>query len=741
MAKLSESEKINKWVFWPFLVLVFSVFFTPFVLFPPLLFPYITSKAFLFRIIIELALPFYVYLVIRYPAFRPNWKNPLTIFILFFLMANLAASFAGVNASRSLWGNFERMGGTYYLAHLSLWYFYILLIARAGENYLKRFLQGFVVTGLLLTLNGFFGKLGWFKLLKDPSLPERVSSTFGNPIFFASFLVLPLGLCLYFFLQAQTRALKIYYAAGSLFLLWGIYASGTRGSLVGLAAAAAAGVLLYGVMGGHSKARRFAVSAGVVLLAAAAAVALFAGRFPQSGARRILSFNDSNSKARLIQWKTAWTGYLQHPVFGVGPENYYVVANKLQPSTLAEYDASWFDKPHNYYLEILSTTGTFGFLGYAGILAAVMFGFYTAYRREVIGLVEFLVLSGGFAAYLVQNLFVFDTVSASVAFFIICGLAGYFLEGSPAAQTKNAPRSLAAIFAAAGVLLSAYLIYVTNILPILASRAVNYGFAYSQRQQEIGARYFSQAISNPANFDLPATANRYSEFVDELIQSSLVDDNPQFVLEQIKKSDDFQKDVAEKIKNDPILWIRLAQDDMLADLVTGKTLDGNIEDEIKKAAELAPNRAEPLQVYLRLYGFKKDWPKAVAVAEKIASMQPYNQTMQMQLASALNQDGQRERAAAVANMALAAGYRPQKAAEILWLAEYYGSIADWQKAARLYQQSSDLEPEDLGIYLNLIKAYLQAGEKDKAKILLQLLVDKNPQAKAQLQPLIDQANK
>jgi hypothetical protein len=49
-----------------------------------LLFPYITSKAFYFRIVLEIGLFFYVYLVLVRKELRPNLKNPLNIFILVF---------------------------------------------------------------------------------------------------------------------------------------------------------------------------------------------------------------------------------------------------------------------------------------------------------------------------------------------------------------------------------------------------------------------------------------------------------------------------------------------------------------------------------------------------------------------------------------------------------------------------------------------------------------------------------
>src|SRR5438105_2929689 len=90
------------------------------------LFPFVTTKAFFFRIAVELALPFYLYLLVTEPKLRPNLKNPLNIAMLVFVVINFASSFSGGSVNRSLWGNFERMGGAYYTAHLVALYFYVI---------------------------------------------------------------------------------------------------------------------------------------------------------------------------------------------------------------------------------------------------------------------------------------------------------------------------------------------------------------------------------------------------------------------------------------------------------------------------------------------------------------------------------------------------------------------------------------------------------------------------------------
>ena len=74
----------KKFVSYVFVGLVILTMLTPFFVFKDLLFPFVSSKAFYLRILVELTLPFYIFLLLRYPQSRPSFKNPLTISIVAF---------------------------------------------------------------------------------------------------------------------------------------------------------------------------------------------------------------------------------------------------------------------------------------------------------------------------------------------------------------------------------------------------------------------------------------------------------------------------------------------------------------------------------------------------------------------------------------------------------------------------------------------------------------------------------
>ena len=94
------------------------------------------------------------------------------------MLASLAASLAGVNVTRSLWGNFERMGGTYYLLHLTLLSFYIVMLAQIGGNYIKYILyMALAVAAVILVAIAFV-----YRPLLFASLDEDVAEAKGMPM-------------------------------------------------------------------------------------------------------------------------------------------------------------------------------------------------------------------------------------------------------------------------------------------------------------------------------------------------------------------------------------------------------------------------------------------------------------------------------------------------------------------------------------------------------------------------------
>ncbi len=743
----------NKKIWYIFYCLVLASLFTPLWVFKELLFPYVTSKAFFFRMVVEAALPFYLYLVVTEKNLRPRLKHPLNLAVLLFLAINIITSFTGVNINRSLWGNFERMGGTFYLAHLVALFFYVQTIAQAasqtGGVYLKRFLQVFIALAALVSLNGISAWLGGPTLVMDAALPGRVSSTFGNPIFFASFLIIPLFLCIYLAVKEQDKNLKIAYLAAAVLQLFGILLSGTRGALVGLILGLFIGTIIYSVWTKNLLARKVSLFVLVLFVVIVAGLYSFHNKLPgNSTLYRIVNLNDSNTQSRLIQWKMAFNGVKEHPLLGVGPENYYVIFDKFYNPEIYKYDPSWFDKPHNFLLEVLVVNGVFGFIIYLGIFFLAIYGLRKAYKSDILGLLEVCILIAAIVAYQIQNLFVFDTVSASVAFYGFMGFLAYQWSPRqapvPEFETQMPVKLPSKTLAVAILVVSCGIIlvigYISNIPSMEAAKRLNFGYGYTSYNAHTADGYFKSALAVHFNLDPRETANKYSDFSASLASSPPKDATPDFIAEIIDSATEVQKTVTLKTQNDPLLWLRLAIDEMNKALIHNGDVSSS-QYAIDSALSLAPKRVELLQLYTQLGSYKKDWPLVVEYSQKISQYDPDNAEFKWQLAIAYYLNKQMEQAVRAGDEAIAQGMNFKKLQQFAWYVQYYQEKKDYTKIIPLLEQAVTLEPNEIGLYIDLAKAYAGVGDFQHAQLLAQQVAISDPSQAAVMDKFIKSLQK
>jgi len=738
---------MKKWILYSFASLVFLALLTPLWVFKDLLFPYITSKAFFFRIVIEAALPLYAYLLTADKKLRPQLKNPLNIAVLIFLLINIISSFTGVNTSRSLWGNFERMGGVYYLFHLVTLYFYVQLLAQAGGEYLKRFLQAFIIVAVLVTINGIIGWMGVSGLVLDPSLPTRVSSTFGNPIFFASYLIFPMFLAAYFAVQEEKIVVKVLYWTAVFLQVVGVYSSGTRGATVGIIIACFLAALLYLILTKNSNIRRYGfIAIGVFVVLAGTLIANHSRLPAGTTLSRLANLRDSNTESRLIQWRMALEGAKKNPLLGVGAENYYVISDAYYNPELYKYDRSWFDKPHNFILEVLVTNGLLGLLAYFGMFVFSIYGIWKAYRENLLGLVEACIFFAALIAYQVQNIFVFDTVSASVAFYAFLGFTIYLWRESvtipQSLPVKHNNFNLVAPSIVLGVsaVLMLYIQYASNIASLKIAKRVNYGLAYTQQDPRRAAEYFESALSYPFNLDPRETANRYSDFAVRLSHTAVSPELTSFVLEQLDKSVANQLIITEKTNNDPLLWMRLAIGEMAQALAKNQQVDAS-KSAVEKAISLAPKRVELLQLKMQYDGNKKDWADAVTVAQTIVNLNPVDPQLRWQLAMAYYLNSQIEEAIRVGDDSIVKGVSFTQLQQFAWYIQYYQSKNDYLKVIPLLERAVTLQPNEIGLYVELAKSYAGVGDNDHATALAKQVINSNPSQKAAMEVFITSLGK
>ena len=99
------------------ILIVFLLSVLPLLLFNGLFFPFITSKVFAFRILVEIGIIFLTLLALEDKKYIPR-ITPITLLFFLFIAVLFIADIFGANSIRSIWSNFERMEGWVTLVHL-----------------------------------------------------------------------------------------------------------------------------------------------------------------------------------------------------------------------------------------------------------------------------------------------------------------------------------------------------------------------------------------------------------------------------------------------------------------------------------------------------------------------------------------------------------------------------------------------------------------------------------------------
>jgi len=177
-------------------------------------------------------------------------------------------------------------------------------------------------------------------------------------------------------------------------------------------------------------------------------------------------------------------------------------------------------------------------------------------------LAEFCVLTAGLLIYQVQNLFVFDTIPASLMFYSYLGFVGYlWWEVSRLPKNQKVSRQSWAVRGSAflGLTITVsyavafYLLYSTVIIPARISKNTNYGYAYAGVDPQKASAYFDTAATLPFNFDSQEVGAKYADFATSLAASAFGVQNAKAELAavQLRKATDYEQNVAERIQNDP----------------------------------------------------------------------------------------------------------------------------------------------------------------------------------------------
>lgn len=406
------SNRIIKIILQGLLLAVIAV--TPFVKINTLYFPFVSGKVYLFRFLISLAFFFWVWLTLKDRQFGV-YKNILVIGLLLFLLAQIFVSLFAISPAMAFFSTIERQDG---IIQYGLWvlYFLMLIYAFCNKKDWKILISVFVVTAT--AVSGY----AWI----NSASQYRLEGVFGNPSYLAAYLIFAIGFCFVLLERKffENKFINILLWLVSLFFAVTIFFTQTRGVYLGLAGA----VFLFCVLSVlflRKENKKLAFGCMVILAVGVFSVAgLFLAKdtyFVKNNAilsrvTEITQFWEVGSiRDRLLTWEIALKAFKEKPVFGYGLENFMVAFNKYYDFRVGVGDP-WFDHAHNQFLDYLAGGGIVLIFFYFFLLGVVI---YTIFKISKKSKILPFILAGTYLAYIIQGLFLFDTLPVYLGLFLL----------------------------------------------------------------------------------------------------------------------------------------------------------------------------------------------------------------------------------------------------------------------------------------------------------------------------------
>ncbi len=412
-----------KYIIWAGL---YAVLVIPFIVADSLFFPYITGKAFAFRIIVEVIFGLWLILCLKEKEFWPrrSWLlGSVGALVVVLLLADINA----VAPFKAFWSNYERMEGFVTFVHL-LAYFVVLGSMFNREKLWLWFLRANLLAGTIMAISSIAASL------KEDVI--RFAGPLGNPIYISVYFlfIFFFTLILWYkdvgeknltdwraFKKVLLSGLSYLYLGVALLSLFVVYRT-SRGALLGLVGGVFIGAILIALLEKQRKVLKHLAQGGVVAVIVVLLIFLsvretaYVKNDPTLSRLAEISWSNVNGQARQLIWPMALKGFKEKPLLGWGQEGFNYVFNKYYDPGMYGQEA-WFDRAHNAPLDFLVAGGILGFLSYLCLFVSALYLLW--FKKNPLNIAERSLLTGLLAGYLFQAIFVFDNLVSYILFFTV----------------------------------------------------------------------------------------------------------------------------------------------------------------------------------------------------------------------------------------------------------------------------------------------------------------------------------
>jgi len=411
-------------------------------------FPFIITKATVFRLIVEVM--FVLWVIYLFKNKEKVYLSNLAKAVLIYGIILFISALLGINFSWSIFSGNERMEGVFGIWHFIL--FFLILTTTFSRQELENILKIQVYLGLVYSLLAIYTYFG-FGPINPQMTSNRLAGFTGNPSYFALYALFNAFFALYFYFEEYRLNKKLF---NWWFLIFGTFSllmflTGCRGTMIGYGVA----MLVIGLAIIFKKDKEilelkkvfiglFAIGLIFLILVFSLKNTSFVKNNFALERLTSISIKDPTAVSRLYSAQAAFKAFLEKPLFGWGPENYQPAYIKYFNPIVIKYLPSdiFFDRAHNKPMEVLATTGIFGFISYLAIFVCIFLVLYKKQQKDSNWFLGSLALIGGIVSYFVQNIFIFDFHESYLMFFLVLSFIDSFSEKKTKetiVQSKESP--------------------------------------------------------------------------------------------------------------------------------------------------------------------------------------------------------------------------------------------------------------------------------------------------------------
>lgn len=593
---------------------LFLIPFIPFLVSTSFFFPFITTKAFAWRIIVEIIFAAWLPLAILDTDYRP--RRSIILYSIFgFLVIIGLADILGVAPIKSFWSNFERMEGFITLLHLGL--FFIVVSSVFKEIDWKRWWNVSLVASFLMVLYSVLQIIG-LKTINQGGV--RVDGTLGNAIYLAVYMLFHIFIA-FLFMWRERKNVTLRWIYGLLIFsqVFILYYTATRGTILGLLG----GLLIIAIINIRNNEDKFARKVGIITLIGL--LFLVGGFFSIRNTNFVLGSpvlsrfsalfslgtEEIKRQGRYFVWPMATEGFKEHPLLGWGQENFTYVFQKYYSPEMFSLEP-WFDRAHNIFLDWAVAGGLLGLLSYLSLYAALLYLIWRVNKK--LSYMEKSILSGLIAAYFFHNFFVFDHLISYILFFSLLAYIHYQnADGIFWTKSMSEVRVWRIALPVVSILLVLSLYFInakpimTNVFLIEALKAVQ-----TPGEEKAAIQYFQKAYGT-SNLGRTEVVEHMSSNSINLLKSDIPMEKKNaffaFVKDAvIRQSENLKDDARQQLLAGSFLSSTGLLDEALASL--------------ERARELMPGKQ---QIYFEMgavYINKKEPPKALEIFKEAYELAP-----------------------------------------------------------------------------------------------------------------------